>query len=627
MIKRYALARATIAGALVLAATLLVRAQREAPPIPKGTNVLVGRVLEMGGDRPIAGAVVMLIGYFDASGRATQAMPQSTTDPAASAPQYAMTTADGYVVFRDLPAGRYSMTADAFGFASSAYPLRVVELTNRDAPTDVSLRLWRSASISGTVLDERGEPVVGVAVAAFRYTTGAKGVALRFAIQTVQTDDRGIYRLAPLAPGRYVVGVVSSSLSLPASFATAIDASAANRMEAYALSIAAVYSGTTVQSGEGQRIGDFVLRRPGPPPAFSPGGRLLTYATTLYPGTPSPSTATVVTVGSGDARTGIDIPIRFAPAVSVSGVVTGPEDVTKHLTVELWPSTGAVVNVAFDPEGLPRAITDEHGVFRFLAVSPGSYELRAAYLTEANPNFGTTDASWCVAQPVTIGDRDVDGLSIALQPGVRASGRVELKGATDAQVPRLSVYLELIDADARELSFAARPDGTFTALGSVPGRYKVSVFGPPAGWMLESVTRAGRLLPDGVIDLDAAGADDLVLTLSKTLTRVSGSIAGASQTVTSNADVLVFPADTTFWREGVTDSRRMRLVHATSASTFELDGLAPGEYYIVAIDAGSIFDWRDPASLERVRPSATTFTLGAGEQKTLALHTTTPRPQ
>jgi hypothetical protein len=616
-----------MAGAMVLAAAMLVRAQREAPPIPKGTNVLVGRVLEMGGDRPIADAVVTLIGYFEASGRATQAMPQSTNDPTASAPRYAMTTADGYVVFRDLPAGRYSMAADAFGFASSAYPPRVVELTNRDAPTDVSLRLWRYASITGTVIDERGEPVVGAAVAAFRHTTGARGVALRFASQTVRTDDRGVYRLAPLTPGRYVVGVVSSSLSLPASFATAIDASAANRAEAYAMSIAAIYSGTMVQSGEGQRIGDFVLRRPGPPPVFSPGGRLLTYATTLYPGTPSPSSATVVTLGSGDARTGIDIPIRFAPVVSVSGIVTGPEEVTKHLTVELWPSTGAVVNVAFEPEGLARAITDEHGAFRFLDVSPGSYELRVTYLVAANPNVGTTETSWWAAQPVAIGDRDVDGLSIALQPGVRASGRVAFKGATDAHVPRLNVYLESIDSDARALAFAARPDGTFTALGSRPGRYMVSVLGPPDGWMLESVTRAGRSLPDGVADLEAAGADDLVLTLSKTFTRVSGSITSANQAAASNADVIVFPADTTFWREGVVSSRRMRLVHATSASTFELDGLAPGEYDIVAIDAESIFDWRDPASLERVRPSATAFALGAGEQKTLTLRTTTPKPQ
>jgi hypothetical protein len=155
----------------------------------------------------------------------------------------------------------------------------------------------------------------------------------------------------------------------------------------------------------------------------------------------------------------------------------------------------------------------------------------------------------------------------------------------------------------------------------------VSVLGPPDGWMLESVTRAGRSLPDGVADLEAAGADDLVLTLSKTFTRVSGSITGANQAAASNADVIVFPADTTFWREGVVSSRRMRLVHATSASTFELDGLAPGEYDIVAIDAESIFDWRDPASLERVRPSATTFALGAGEQKTLTLRTTTPKPQ
>ena len=48
------------AGFLVLGGAL-VRAQVPAlPPIPKGTNVLFGRVLEIGTSQPVGGAVVTL---------------------------------------------------------------------------------------------------------------------------------------------------------------------------------------------------------------------------------------------------------------------------------------------------------------------------------------------------------------------------------------------------------------------------------------------------------------------------------------------------------------------------------------------------------------------------------------
>ena len=47
----------------------LVQAQGPAPPMPAGTNVLVGRVVEVGTDAPVGGAIVTLTGHFDAAGK------------------------------------------------------------------------------------------------------------------------------------------------------------------------------------------------------------------------------------------------------------------------------------------------------------------------------------------------------------------------------------------------------------------------------------------------------------------------------------------------------------------------------------------------------------------------------
>jgi hypothetical protein len=422
--------------------------------------------------------------------------------------------------------------------------------------------------------------------------------------------------------------------------AAAIDDSASNRDESWALTTALLKGGydPDVFGGEGQRIGDFVLHRPGPPPLVSSDGRMLTYATTLYAGTANPADATVITLGSGEVRSGVDVPIRFAPTVEVSGVAIGPDGPMKGLTIDLTPSNGATASISgvtptatglrswIESIGYPRAITDANGHFRFLAVSPGSYVLDAAYLVEVPSNSAEPRISLRAWQPLIVGDRGVDGLSITLHSGIQVSGRVEFPGATAsplALVRRLVIGLRPVGASIwRSLQGVVGADAAFTTPGDAPGRYIVFTSNVP-GWTLESVSRGGSPTPDDVIDLEAADVTGLVITFSKKTTRVFGSIAGTDGAADPNADVIIFPADTTLWRDGIVNNRRVRMVRATSAATFETSGLAPGEYYIAAVSARLVLDWQDPPFLDRVIPVATRFTLAAGEEKTLPLRTRT----
>jgi hypothetical protein len=630
---------------VLLAAVGIPHAQGPSPPppIPKGTNVLFGRILEIGTGQPVGGAVVTLIGYFEASGRPAERLPQSWMSPLASTPRSVLTTSDGYFFFRELPAGRYSISAEAFGYVFDTYPLRIVEVTNRTTPTEVSLRIWKAGAIAGTVVDEQGEPVVGVPVTAFLSVTSSTGPLLREGVSTIETDDRGVYRIAQLPPGRYVVAVLSSSLSLPAPLAAAIDDTASNRAESSALTSALLRGGMyPIASAEGQRLSDFVLRRPGPPPHPTPDGTLLTYGTTFYPSAFSPADATVITLGSGEARTGIDIGLRFTPTVEISGVVTGPNGPMNGLMVELVPPTGATTTVSrleprggllfstIEPVGLPRAVTDASGAFRFLAVPPGSYVLQAAFVVQAPPDGSSADISLRAVQPLTVGERGIAGLIVTLTTGARVSGRVEFKGAIESPLAdgrRLAVGLRPVEVFSgvwRSLPGRVAPGGMFTTAGDAPGRYIVFTSDPP-GWTLESVSRGGQLVPDDVIDLTTADVTDLVLTFSRTPTRLFGTIADANGAPDVNADLVVFPADTALWRGGVFPNRRVRVMRATSAGTFEVSGLAPGEYYVAAVSAGSMTDWQDPSFLERITPAATKVILGAGEEKTVALKTVTRR--
>lgn len=125
-----ALLFATLAATVVFPAVARVRAlpaQAPAPSIPNGTNVVLGRVVEIGTTVPVAGAIVTLTGHVDASGKPV------TPNPIARGPELppslnVMTTADGYFVFRNLPAGLFTAATRAHGYMDNDFPPTVVEI-------------------------------------------------------------------------------------------------------------------------------------------------------------------------------------------------------------------------------------------------------------------------------------------------------------------------------------------------------------------------------------------------------------------------------------------------------------------------------------------------------------------
>jgi hypothetical protein len=111
----------------------------------------------------------------------------------------------GRFVLLDVPSGTYRLTATRPGYANAWY--------GGTSPKELSIQAgewFRTAevvlvplgSISGTVFDEAGEPVVGAPVQALMpfQLAGLPHVA---AGPRAVTDDRGSYRLPGLTPGRY----------------------------------------------------------------------------------------------------------------------------------------------------------------------------------------------------------------------------------------------------------------------------------------------------------------------------------------------------------------------------------------------------------------------------------------
>jgi len=134
--------------------------------------------------------------------------------------------------FAGLPAGIYFLSAERRGFARLEYgqkgygePGTPIVLDERGNFSAV-LRLKRLGVITGSVVDENQVGLPGVAVLAYRVGRTWQTVA------TAKTDDRGVYRLSGLAPGRYVVRTAAFHLEggvglLPTYFQGAVSAAEA----------------------------------------------------------------------------------------------------------------------------------------------------------------------------------------------------------------------------------------------------------------------------------------------------------------------------------------------------------------------------------------------------------------
>ncbi|MCL6546897.1 MAG: carboxypeptidase-like regulatory domain-containing protein [Bryobacteraceae bacterium] len=127
-------------------------------------------------------------------------MPVRSTAPQISA------YADARGAFRmEAPAGVYALGAERPGYAFTWYGQRVWNgrgtpiVLDQDGRFSAEIRLRRLGAISGEIRDENGAGLWDFPVAVYRDTR-----PLQLAAQG-KSDDRGVFRIAGLSPGRYLV--------------------------------------------------------------------------------------------------------------------------------------------------------------------------------------------------------------------------------------------------------------------------------------------------------------------------------------------------------------------------------------------------------------------------------------
>lgn len=599
--------------AFVVATAVLARAQ--GPPAPATSGLIVGQVIDATSGRPISGAVVTIAGGSMLAERGLN--------------ERVLTTSDGRFVFRDLRPASYSITATKPGYPDGAAgrrrpggPSSPIALGDGEKIGDVVVRMWRYGSISGTVVDEAGEPLVGVAVRAFERGV-SRGTRRLLPGPAGMTDDRGTYRLGNLVAGEYVVAVVTFSVSMPTAMLAELSE---NRRLMVPEIVSIMRPGTTASL----QIGDATLAVPpgiaAPVPA---GDHLFVYATTFYPATASPSQATSITVGSGEERSAVDFQLRPVPTVKVSGVITGT-DTPQMFPLRLLPAD--VQEGVPGPEGTTAAPSSD-GTFIFPAVPTGQYTLRTTSTPRVPQRAADAPDNILWAEmPLAVGANDVTGVTVALQQGLRISGRFEFDGTrqrpTGPRLEQVPISIEPADSFPDRSAIIPTPparvdgNGNFTTIGLPPGRYFIRVLGSPEGWMFKSAMFNGRDAADTPLELQGADATGVVVTFTDRWTGIRGSVAPVGGK-TADAIVLLFPTDSQSWTNYGMNVRRIKSAKTSRTGEYSFRSIPPGDYYLIAIADEQAGDWQDAKFLEALARDARHITIADGDFRVenLQLHT------
>lgn len=533
----------------VLLVAFVLATQSAPPPQPpardgaavKGTASIKGRVTAVDSGRPIRRVQIRL------------SSPDLTESKSVS------TTAEGIFEFKDLPAGRYTISADRPGFLRLQYgqrrpgePGRPLQVADGERITNADIALPRTSTISGRVTDELGEPLPEVSIfpAQWKFFRGRRQlVRVSGGVTFNQTDETGQFRIAGLEPGDYfVVGHTRSTW--------------------------------TVDGKPNERIG------------FLP-----TYA----PGTANAAEALRVKVGIGqDVNIG-DFPLVPGRVATISGTAVrangqplAGESVERS---QIFEGPGTMMSF-----GVSGGKVNADGTFLIKDVAPGEYRLsiRVPVEKEGPPDAATTT--------VTVSGEDVSGVMLVAGSGGTLAGRVVTDTgvalpASDIQRMRVSVrpvdpgmtYSYYGDDNGR-----VRDDGAFEVRG-VFGANRISVGPFATGWALKSIEYQGKDFADVPVDLRGGERlEGLTVVLSKSLPVLRGTLLD-ERNQPAEGTVLLFPEDPRKWAE---ESRLTRTTRPDLKGTFEFRSVIPGDYLLVPLSYVRTGDWADPEFLENLRDKA-----------------------
>jgi Carboxypeptidase regulatory-like domain len=529
-----------------------------AQPPRTGTARIRGRAVAADSGQPLRRATIRL------------------SSPEFRDPRSTSTDGEGFYEFRDLPSGRYTLSATKNGYVTMSYGARtwnqagrVLTLADRQDVDRVDFGLLRGGVITGRVIDEFGDPAVGVNVQPLRSTIVNGQRSDSSMGQMATTSDTGEFRMWGLMPGDYHV------LASPQrSFGPAMEI-------------------TDDRTG---------------------------YASTYYPGTVSAAEAQLIPIVPGQTAAGIDITLTLTRTATISGMVVDSDgQPVRRGNVSLMPRSpnGMMMGMGGGP-------INPDGTFKISNVAPGEYVARGSS-QPAGPGMPMVQAM----ANISVAGADVSGVVLAPVRPIKITGRITLDPPgtwVDANAIRVSTQPKspgpFFNFGAGITPPITRDDFTFE-MSSNAGSVLIRAFpfmpGGAGSWTLKSVRYEGKEIIDAGLELsDGRDVEGVEIVLTNRQQILTGLVTNSKGEPVLDAAVTVFPQNPDEW---MGPTRHVGGGRPDQNGRYSIRTLPPGEYFAVAMEAlDNSRRSSDPRQfyqdLSRV---STPFTLTEGETRVVDL--------
>ena len=556
------------------------------PARPLRTDAsIVGRVIDGSTNAPVSNVTVTLAGPKIEPPRLEGAVVY-VVDDASSAlataaslgplgrPTHIRTDSQGRFAFTDLPPGAYGIMAAANQYVTGRFGATRAEGSGRSldlAPgqrAGATIAIWRNPVVSGRVVDEAGEPLVGAELRLLRWDLAAGRRKLQ-AASASRTNEYGEFSISA-APGEYLLAARTDQ-TLPMAWTNPDE-----------------------------------IRLRGVRPTF-------------YPGAPIES-AEVLRLSAGDRRTDLVMRLRLEPMVRLAGQLRNP--------VGAGPLPTQAILTALDGiEDRRGTAVDKAGRFIFDRLFPGEYLLDATSSRGVSPT--TAPKLWAKAL-VQVGDQDGE-VTVDLRQGLVVRGRLQFEGGgapSGGLLRQFNIFMlspEWVGyGDVVPPHAVVEADGTF-AFQLESGRYLASIenccrlalnepqLSPDVAaslrqWRPRSAMANGKDILDVPLDL-VSDVSNVVVTFTRESARVTGQVTpdrGGAEPVL----VVLIPSDESL-RVDFGQGRRLQATQPSRNGRFTLN-VPPGDYMLAAIRGVREEEWRDADFLHLVAQRATRASLREG---------------
>jgi hypothetical protein len=507
------------------------------------------------------------------SGRVTGASGEplvcATVRLASDAPvPQVFTDRQGRYAIDGLPAGSYLVEARQNGYLTLHHGQRqpadaqtVITLREGERRTGADVVLPRESFVTGTVVDEHGEPMEGILVWAFqlRRLDGRLSTMLATTVPR-PTDDRGQYRIAGLSPGTYLVATMSRG-------------------------------------------------------GVATAGGARGYASIYYPGTADAATALRIVIVAGRDATGIDVSFTPTPTATVFGSAVDAAGRPLAGRVGLFASgrSGAVSVESWS------ATPDGAGAFVFRNVPRGDYVVKAAGPDGAH-QFGMQYVTVVDGDPPPVRVIASAGATLEGRVVIEGPPDINVTGLTVAIAPADFDHGP-IQGPGPVTMFAREEDGSFRAFGAFgPSRIVVGATPACEGCYLKSVYVNGMDAADRPFDFGVKGGvyRDVEIVVSDAGAAIEGRATDDQGGAVPLYSVVAVPVDPELW---YSRSRHLKITRSGPGGDYRVTGLPPGDYVVSAVNRlqfGSV-EMIDPDLLDQIVAGGRRVRVAERERRTLDL--------